>query len=68
MAMDTKEEEEPKRKLQLADQAASDAFRKVEPLIQKKHHVVVSGGGGGGSGSQDRSAISITESRSAEVV
>ena len=32
-AMDMKEETERKRKIALADQAASDAFRKVEPLI-----------------------------------
>ena len=47
MVMDTKVEQERKRKIALADQAASDAFRKVEPLIVQKHN----GGAGAGSGS-----------------
>ena len=33
-ALDTKEEIRRKKKIELADKAASDAFRKVEPLIK----------------------------------
>ena len=33
--LDTKEEKQRKKKIELADKAASDAFRKVEPLIKK---------------------------------
>jgi hypothetical protein len=46
-AMDSKAEKERKLKIALADQAASDAFRKVEPLIQS------AGSGGGGSASNE---------------
>jgi hypothetical protein len=35
-AHDRKEEEERKRKIALADEAAKSAFRKVEPLISSK--------------------------------
>eukprot|EP00553_Chaetoceros_curvisetus_P007251 CAMPEP_0204617098 /NCGR_PEP_ID=MMETSP0717-20131115/4161_1 /ASSEMBLY_ACC=CAM_ASM_000666 /TAXON_ID=230516 /ORGANISM="Chaetoceros curvisetus" /LENGTH=94 /DNA_ID=CAMNT_0051630519 /DNA_START=95 /DNA_END=379 /DNA_ORIENTATION=- len=34
-AMDEKDEQERKKKIILADAAASDAFQKVEPLIKK---------------------------------
>ena len=34
-AMDTKEEKQRKKKIALADEAASAAFRIVEPLIKK---------------------------------
>jgi len=34
-ANDTKEDAQRKKKIALADKAASDAFRKVEPLIKK---------------------------------
>ena len=43
-ALDSKEEMERKRKIALTDQAASDAFRKVEPLITNGG--VASGAGG----------------------
>jgi hypothetical protein len=34
--LDAKEDRERKKRIALADKAASDAFQKVEPLIQKK--------------------------------
>ena len=34
-ANDTKEEAERKKKIKLADEAAANAFKKVEPLIKK---------------------------------
>mmetsp|Transcript_10867 Transcript_10867/g.15839 ORF Transcript_10867/g.15839 Transcript_10867/m.15839 type:complete len:110 (-) Transcript_10867:217-546(-) len=34
-ALDTKEDKARRKKIELADKAASDAFRKVEPLIKK---------------------------------
>jgi len=51
MLMDTKAEKERKKKIALADQAASDAFRKVEPLIvQKNGNVNGNSNGSAGAG------------------
>lgn len=46
LAMDSKEETERKKKIALADQAASDAFRKVEPLITNPGGVTTPGSKG----------------------
>lgn len=43
--LDAKEDRERKKRIALADQAASDAFQKVEPLIRKKDMEAGSTGG-----------------------
>ncbi len=61
MVMDTKAEQERKRKIALADQAASDAFRKVEPLIVQTGANASSAGNAASSSG----VVSITSSGSA---